>query len=444
MTYQQTLDYLFSQLPMFHRVGAAAYKADLTNTISLCEILGNPQHHFLSIHVAGTNGKGSVSHMMASILQESGLKVGLFTSPHLKDFRERIRINGKMIPKNVVTRFIESHKGDFSRISPSFFEMTAGLAFDHFSKNRVDIAVIEVGLGGRLDSTNVINPIVSVITNISFDHMQFLGDTLEKIAFEKAGIIKQQVPVVIGETHPQTEGLFKQVAESLQAPIVFADSIYRVTRWESDSPQRHEDTEGKSERVLQVSKFYRVSDSTGEVYPHIESPLLGNYQRKNIATVLAVRQALKQRRIPLDDKSILRGIKNVIRNTGFAGRWQVLSSNPLTICDTGHNESGLREVLEQIRQTPHHHLHFVFGVVNDKQIDHILTMLPREATYYFCKADIPRGMDAEELKQKAIQVGLLGESYPSVKRALEAASLKAGQDDLVFVGGSTFVVAEVV
>ncbi|MGE5425199.1 MAG: bifunctional folylpolyglutamate synthase/dihydrofolate synthase [Syntrophothermus sp.] len=431
MNYSQTIDYLFKKLPMFQRIGGAAYKADLTNTIRLCELLGNPQNSFRSIHVAGTNGKGSVSHMLASILQEAGLKTGLYTSPHLKDFRERIRINGKMIPKERVTSFVSRHKDDFEDIGLSFFEMTVGLAFDYFREEKVDIAVVEVGLGGRLDSTNVIRPMVSVITNISFDHMQFLGDTLEKIAKEKAGIIKPGVPVVIGETHPETEKVFILKSRKECADIYFADQHLKVL---------HSVLEFQDQQLI---RHLDISLGENTRYKYLRLPLPGNYQEKNVLTVLATCQII-WKNIDLTEQVIRSGLSRVILNTGLMGRWQVLGTNPLIICDTGHNEAGISQVLEQIRQTPYRHLHFVFGVVNDKEIGKILKLLLQDATYYFCKADIPRGLDAKVLKEKANAEGLQGEAYDSVNEALNAAKTAADDDDLIFIGGSTFVVAEVV
>jgi dihydrofolate synthase/folylpolyglutamate synthase len=431
MTYKETIDYLYVQMPMYQRIGAAAYKADLNNTLTICDLLGNPQHAFRSVHIAGTNGKGSTSHMLASILQEKGLKTGLYTSPHLTDFRERIRINGIKIPEEKVIRFVEKYKPEFEKIQPSFFEMTVGLAFDHFREEKVDIAIIEVGLGGRLDSTNVITPLLSVITNISFDHMQFLGDTLEKIAKEKAGIIKPGIPVVIGESQEDIRQIFIEKAREEQSEIVFADAEFtagKSSTWEPDTGMMCID-------IFRNNTIY---------LSNLESPLGGNYQKKNIVTVCAACEVLASRVEPVSADDIRIGILNVIKNTGFAGRWQILSRVPLTICDTGHNEAGLWEVLDQISRTPHENLHFVFGLVNDKEIDNILQMLPKDATYYFCKADIPRGLDSNELRIKAHGYGLTGEAFDSVKKALKAAHQDAGMKDLVFIGGSTFVVAEVV
>ncbi|MCX6243356.1 MAG: bifunctional folylpolyglutamate synthase/dihydrofolate synthase [Bacteroidetes bacterium] len=431
MTYSETLDYIYSHLPMYHRIGPAAYKADLNTTIAICNMLGNPQDSFRSVHIAGTNGKGSTSHLLASVLQECGFSVGLFTSPHLKDFRERIRVNGKMIPEEKVTGFIDKHKADFEKLNPSFFEMTAGLAFDFFREEKIDIGVIEVGLGGRLDSTNVITPLLSVITNISFDHMQFLGDTLEKIAREKAGIIKPSVPVVIGETQVEILHVFLEKARETGSEIFFADALFSLTGW-----KRKEDG--------QPAVLSGILKDNLPWLEEIVSPVTGNYQKKNILTLCAVCDILRKQGMDIPDEKIRSGIHNVIRNTGFSGRWQILSDLPLTICDTGHNEAGLKEVLTQITETPHRKLHFVFGVVNDKEIDPMLQMLPRTAIYYFCKADIPRGLDAEELRTKATEAGLEGDAFPSVKAAIAAARERAGKNDLVFIGGSTFIVAEAV
>ena len=428
MNYNQALDYMMQKLPMYYRIGPAAYRPDLTNTIQLCDLLGNPQHAFRSVHIAGTNGKGSVSNMLASILQENKMKVGLYTSPHLKDFRERVRINGKMIPELKVAEFITCYHKDLDRIGASFFEMTVGLAFDYFRQEKVDIAVIEVGLGGRLDSTNVITPLLSVITNISFDHMQFLGDTLVKIAGEKAGIIKPGVPVVIGETQKEVEQVFLDKAQAEGSPIYFSDQLFR----------------NKLRSSTQNGLLLDIFRNEELWIPELEVPMGGMYQQKNVVTAMGACEALSAAGIILSKEVIAAGIKNTLGNTGFAGRWQVLSRSPLTIADTGHNEGGLREVLSQIGSVPHERLHFVFGMVNDKDISHLLQMLPKTATYYFCKADIPRGLDAEELKQIAAAAGLTGNAYPSVREAVVAAQRSALPGDLVFIGGSTFVVAEAI
>jgi len=399
-SYADTIKYLFSQLPMYQRIGAAAYKADLQNTIDLCEVLGNPQNDFKSIHIAGTNGKGSVAHMLSSVLQESGRKVGLYTSPHYKDFRERVRINGKVISEEDVCAFVDKYKSDFERIEPSFFEMTVGLAFDHFKNENVDIAILETGMGGRLDSTNMVTPELSIITNIGLDHTQFLGDTLEKIAIEKAGIIKQGVPVLVGERQREIESLFKEIAANLNAPMHFAESA-----------------------VLGINSGYQI---------------------KNERTALAAVDILKDMGYGISERDIRNGLQYFVANTGFVGRWQLLSSSPMTICDAAHNEDGMQEVLRMLKGGSHEHLHFVFGTVNDKEIDNILQLLPKDATYYFCKADIPRALDANELMDKAAAFELSGELYTSVSEALKFAQMNAGVNDLVFVGGSSFVVAEVV
>jgi len=430
MNYQQTLEYLFSQLPMFQRIGSAAYKADLDNTIAICKLLGNPENKFKSIHVAGTNGKGSTSHMLASILQAAGLKVGLYTSPHLKDFRERIKIDNAFISEEHIVDFVEKYKDEFEKIQPSFFEMTVGLAFDYFANQKVDIAVIEVGLGGRLDSTNVITPQVSVITNISLDHTALLGKTIGKIAEEKAGIIKAGVPVIIGESEDHSKPVFEKKAKEQNTSIVFADEIYKPVN------VRH----SKNEKL-----FLKLDvEKNGEpAYKNLESELLGLYQQKNIATVLCVTDVLNKNGYKLSEENIREGIKNAISNTGLLGRWQILSEQPLVIADIAHNEAGIEAVLNQIKHTPHEHLHFVLGMVSDKDISKILYMLPKTAKYYFCKADIPRALPAFELSLEAKKVGLNGDVYACVQDAFIAAKQNASATDLVFIGGSTFTVAEV-
>ncbi|MEW6470379.1 MAG: folylpolyglutamate synthase/dihydrofolate synthase family protein [Bacteroidota bacterium] len=434
MNYSQTLDYLYSQLPMFHRIGAAAYKANLDNTIAICSLLGNPENKFRSVHVAGTNGKGSTSHLIASILQCAGYKVGLYTSPHLNDFRERIKINGKMIAKDAVIEFVRQYKDDFGKIKPSFFEWTVGLAFDHFAKSRVDIAVIEAGLGGRLDSTNVITPLVSVITNISYDHTALLGDTLEKIAHEKAGIIKKRVPVVIGETQKESAPVFIKKAKLENAPIVFADDFIGLKN------TRQVNRKGK----LFLSGQLALQHVKGKPFPLL-CELPGAYQAKNICTAVAAVHVLNSYLgIHLSQQAIAEGLEKVVSKTGLLGRWQVLQRKPLVIADTGHNEAGIKEVLEQIRKIPHKKLHIVFGAVNDKDISNILALLPKKAAYYFCQANIPRALDARVLAALAVQQGLKGNIYPSVRKAVKAAKTAAAKNDLVFIGGSTFVVAEAI
>lgn len=432
MNYKETLDYLFSQLPMFQRVGAAAYKPNLDNTYALLQLLDNPHKHFKSVHIAGTNGKGSVSHMLASVLQEAGYKTGLYTSPHLKDFRERIRIDGKMIPEDYVVEFVEKYREGFEKLEASFFELSVGMAFKYFEEEKVDIAILEAGMGGRLDSTNVVNPKLSVITNISYDHMAFLGDSLEKIASEKAGIIKRNIPLVIGELQEETEKVFIEKANEKNAPVSFADqniSIHTVEEITRD---------GESWYKIELSRGGRP------YLQDIQMPLTGFYQLKNLITALQASETLAQQAYKITPEAIRKGIAGVKENTGFTGRWLVLDKSPLTICDTGHNEEGIRSILSQIRSLSFDKLHIVWGMVNDKDIDKILRMMPKEATYYFCKADIPRGLDAAQLQKSAQIRGLRGESWPSVRQAVDAAKSAANGDDLIFIGGSTFVVAEVV
>lgn len=404
MTYQETTTWLFNQLPMFQMQGASAYKKDLTNTLLLVEHLQHPETKFKSIHVAGTNGKGSTSSMIASILQEAGYKVGLYTSPHLKDFRERIRINGEMISEAFVVDFVAQNKSFFEANQLSFFEMTVGLAFDYFAKEKVDVAVIEVGMGGRLDSTNIITPLVSVITNIGFDHTQFLGDTLPKIAAEKAGIVKSEIPVVIGEYSYETKPVFITKAKLENAPIYFAQDNPEVT---------------------------------------YECALLGDYQLHNKKTVLQTIQLL-QSKFKIEEKHIKLGLKNVVQNTGLLGRWQILKQKPFTVCDTAHNSHGLKIVLNQIQKHQFGKLHIVLGVVNDKDLDSILPLFPKNANYYFCKPNVPRGLESKILQQKATEFGLNGEVFNSVSEAYEEALKKATKSDFIYIGGSTFVVAEIV
>ena len=433
MDYAETLQYLYTQLPMFTRVGSSAYKADLTNTIELCKRLDNPQDKFKSVHIAGTNGKGSTSHMLAAVLQIAGYKTGLYTSPHLRDFRERVRINGEMISEQQVIDFVADHQKDFETISPSFFEMTVGLAFDIFAKEKVDIAVIEVGLGGRLDSTNIITPLLSVITNIGWDHMNILGDTLQLIAGEKAGIIKHGVPVIIGEYQPDIANIFLQKAAKEEADISFASDDFEV------KGERIKDN-GLSE-LLNIE----IKNNNSQLSTHnLQLDLTGSYQLKNIKTVLSAVEQLREQGFVITDEHLQIALRQVKKLTGLHGRWEVLNTDPLTICDTGHNPEGIKEVLKNIAATPYQHLHFVIGMVNDKDISKVLSMLPTDATYYFCRPDIPRGLEAENLKQQAADFGLHGEIYSDVKSAYQWAQKNAEKDDLVFVGGSTFVVAEVV
>lgn len=428
MTYRQCLEYLYSRLPMFHRIGPAAYKANLDNTIRIMQMLDNPERGFRCIHVAGTNGKGSTSHMLASILQEAGYKTGLFTSPHLKDFRERIRINGKMISRNKVVSFVERYRDGFESIQPSFFEWTAGLAFDHFRNSKVDIAVIETGLGGRLDSTNVVHPILSLITNVQWDHMNLLGNTLGKIATEKAGIIKPNTPVIIGTTHQETERIFESVAKKNKSAISFADQTYRIK------------PSGES-RAGEITEFDVIRNKK-TVIKRLKCGLAGSYQKHNIPLVLSAVELLKEQGIRVSEKELRQGFKNVKTNTGIRGRWEVISNKPITIADTAHNKDGITAIVNQLKRIKYKNLHLVLGAVNDKDITSMLALFPKNGTCYFCKPNIPRGLDAMELKKVAERVGLFGESYSSVKKALQAAQKKAKTTDLIYVGGSTFVVAE--
>ncbi len=430
MNYNETLNWLFQQLPMFQRVGQAAYKADLSNTIALLEALKNPQDSFRVIHVAGTNGKGSVSHMIASILQEAGFNTGLYTSPHLKDFRERIRINGEMISEEKVVAFVAENQKWLEDHKTSFFEMTVGMAYRHFQEEEVDFAVLETGMGGRLDSTNISNPVLSVITNIGYDHMAFLGDTLEKIAGEKAGIIKEGIPVVIGRKQPETKPVFEKAAQEKKAPLSYAEDHFEVKAVHT----AHQD-----------EKHYDIWLDDELFLEDLNSPLLGEYQVENIATALQSMKVLNDTGIVNIDKDTLaEGFVSTVANTGLKGRWTVLSTNPLTVVDTGHNTDGIRAVVQQLIKMDYEHLHFVFGMVSDKDRSPLLRLLPKNATYYFCKPDIPRGLDAEILKEEAAEFKLTGQSYISVTHAYSSAVNNAGPHDLVFVGGSTFVVAEII
>ena len=426
MTYNQTLDYLFSRLPMYQRIGAAAYKANLDNTYKIAELLGNPHKKLKCIHVAGTNGKGSSSHMIAAILQQAGYRTGLYTSPHLIDFRERIKINGQMIPKNEVTDFVEKYKKDFEEIEPSFFEWTVGLAFNYFAKEEVDVAVIEVGLGGRLDSTNIITPLVSLITNIGYDHMNLLGDTLPKIAAEKAGIIKAKVPVVVSQQQSDIYPVFNAKAHELKSPIEYADKRYKIIA--------HKHHLG----FLQVELFDK-KELCGSVY---SIDLTGSYQLKNLLGVLNTIDVLIQKGFVIEQKDIKKALSNTCKLTKFEGRWQTVSEKPLIIADTGHNEDGIEQVLANLKRYTFKQLHCVFGTVNDKEVEKILKMLPKNAIYYFVKASVPRALDSIELQKKAAVHKLNGNAYDSVEKGLKAAKKACKSGDLIFVGGSTFVVAD--
>ncbi|MRX65871.1 glutamate ligase domain-containing protein [Maribacter luteus] len=403
MTYKETLDWMFAQLPAYQQKGKVAYNGKMDNIRAFSTFLNHPETKFKSIHVAGTNGKGSSSHMLASILQEAGYKVGLYTSPHLKDFRERIKINGKTIRKKKVVGFIEKNKAFLEEYQLSFFEMTVGMALDFFASEKVDIAVVEVGLGGRLDSTNILNPEVALITNIGMDHLDMLGDTLGKIAKEKAGIIKEGIPVVVSEYQEEIAEVFHNVAVSKNAKVIFAEKV--------------------------IHKTFKTS-------------LLGNYQSKNVKGVLAVLTELKDYKIK--KKHIKSGLKHVVKNTGLLGRWQILNKKPFVVCDTAHNKEGLTYVTEQLAQQDFNELHMVLGFVKEKDLDSILPLFPKNAHYYFCKPNIMRGLDVEILVNKAKMHALKGESYNSVDKAFKAALKTAGKKDLIFIGGSTFTVAEVV
>ncbi|MDR1847912.1 MAG: bifunctional folylpolyglutamate synthase/dihydrofolate synthase [Bacteroidales bacterium] len=427
MNYKQTTEYLFRRLPMFQRIGGSAYKADLSNTVNLMNALNNPQNSFRSLHVAGTNGKGSTSHLLASILRQRGLNVGLHTSPHLVDFRERIRVNGVMCEEDFVVEFVDRNKDIIERIEPSFFELAVAMAFKYFEREKVDIAVIEVGMGGRLDSTNVITPLLSVITNIGFDHTQFLGTTLQRIATEKAGIIKPNIPVIIGQSQQETKQIFIDKT-SKDTPIIFADEALNVKNIRSN---------GKL--ILDIY-------SSGELkYKDISLPLCGDYQQKNIVTVIAAVEELNRQGFGITEEDLRLGIMNLQTNAPLYGRWQILNGCPMTICDTGHNEDGLRWVINQLNRLPHDTLRIVFGVVNDKDLSHIFPLLPPEAHYYLCKADIPRGLDVNTLHRQFKDTNrfLHYTSFPSVSAAYDAAAADATDRDVIFIGGSTFTVAAV-
>ena len=428
MTYSEALTYMYEQLPMFHRIGKSAYKANLDNALFLDNWFENPHNQYKTIHIAGTNGKGSVSHMLAGILHTAGYKTGLFTSPHLKDFRERIRVNGHMIPEVEVVDFIEKSKTVFDEVKPSFFEMTSALAFYYFAKVNVDVAIIEVGMGGRLDSTNIINPILSVITNIGLDHTEFLGDTLEKIAFEKAGIIKDNVPVVVGEHHPETWPVFEKVANEHKSNITLVDAIFKAEAIINNTDK-------------QSFNIYRNSNLFLE---NVELDLLGQYQQKNVCTVIAATEELKKQGLSIPDTAVYKALNETSLITGLQGRWQVLGHSPLIVCDTGHNKDGISWVVEQIKTVKYKKLHMVIGFVKDKDVTNILKLLPTDATYYFTNAQIPRALPADELKQLALSYHLQGNSYISVKEGLETAKKVADKEDFIFAGGSNFVVGEIV
>ncbi len=428
MTYTETLDFLYHSLPVFQHIGGSAYKPGFDNIVALEQELGEPHRRFRSVHVAGTNGKGSVSHMLAAVLQAAGYRTGLFTSPHLKDFRERIKVNGQMISEEEVVNFVEQHREAIDRIQPSFFEITTAIAFDYFAREQVDVAVIEVGMGGRLDSTNVIRPLASVITNISWDHAQFLGDTLEKIAGEKAGIIKEMTPVVIGESQIESQLTFITRAKECSAPILFADQLYRVV--------------DRQYVGVNQQQFTIESRLDGETFA-LTVDLLGDYQRKNILTVLTTLDVLNgSGGLTLPREAVVEGLASAAATTGLSGRWQVVDRAPLTVCDTGHNEGGLREIVAQIARQHYRKLYMVLGFVADKDLDKVLPLLPKDAHYLFTRAGIERALDEKLLAERAAAYGLLGETLPNVTAAVERARELASPEDMIYIGGSTFIVAE--
>lgn len=424
MTYDETVTYLFNCAPPFQQVGGAAYKEGLSTTIALDNHLGNPHKKFQTIHIAGTNGKGSTSHTLAAILQECGYKVGLYTSPHLVDFRERIKVNGKVASREYVIRFVQENKAFFEPLSPSFFELTTAMAFNYFAEQQVDVAVIEVGLGGRLDCTNIITPKLSIITNISFDHTQFLGNTLAEIAGEKAGIMKPGVPVVIGETTPETKKVFCEKAASIEAPLIFAEKEPQLL----------------SARQLSQGGFEYTTTSFGA----IKGELGGDYQKKNTNTVLTAIAKLRECGFSIKDDAVQRGFANVCSITGFTGRWQRIGESPRIVCDAGHNTGGIKYIVEQLERESKNHtaLRIIFGMVNDKDIAAVLAMMPVNAVYYFTQASIKRAMPADELMAKALPYGLKGNCYPTVQDALKSAKADSAASDFIFVGGSCFIVAD--
>lgn len=435
MNYPETLHYLYSRLPMFSSHGKGAIKPGLKNTIKFCQELGNPHEKFKSIHVGGTNGKGSTSHMLAAIFQEAGYKTGLYTSPHLRDFRERIRINGEMIAEMEVIQFVEAHQQYIEKLEPSFFEVTVALAFEYFSANQVEVAIIEVGLGGRLDSTNVIHPELSVISNISYDHMNILGNSLNEIASEKAGIIKYNVPVVISQRQDEVEDIFINKAFEMNSGLTFASDEWNIFRSQ---------TQNNSSGLLKLEIRQKTTiDNPVFSFDSLELDLTGSYQLKNLAGVLSAVKHLRLMDYQIDDQDVLSALRQVKKLTGLMGRWHTLNYNPLIICDTGHNEDGIREVMKNINLTPHKDLYMVIGMVEDKDISKILSLLPQRAFYYFCQPTIPRAKPANDLQLEAAKFGLTGTFYPTVQAAFDEAKKNAGNNDLIFIGGSTFVVAEI-
>ncbi|WP_316934362.1 bifunctional folylpolyglutamate synthase/dihydrofolate synthase [Hymenobacter sp. AT01-02] len=430
MTYRETLDFLYAQLPMFQRVGEAGYKPGLGNTEALAELTGHPEQQFRSVHVAGTNGKGSSSNLLAAVLQAAGYKVGLYTSPHLREFTERIKVNGQDVAPEYLVEWVERWWPSFAQVQPSFFEMCVALCFCYFAEQQVDVAVIEVGLGGRLDSTNIIRPLVSLITNISLDHQHLLGNTLPQIAAEKAGIIKGGVPAIVSQTQPEVEAVFVQKAAAESTTLLFADQRYHVELVAPPAP----DADAQLLRITREGMPY---------LDNVELALAGDYQRLNLPGVLAALDELRQQGFILPESAVREGLREVSRLTGFRGRWTIMGRRPLVVCDTGHNEAGLRFVTAQLAGLTYQKLHFVLGVVNDKDVSNMLKLLPRDATYYFCQATIPRALPATELAERAGAEGLQGIAYGPVPVAVAAARAAAGADDVVFIGGSTFVVAEI-
>ena len=430
MTYQETLVFLYEQLPMFQRVGAAGYKKGLGNTLALAEALGHPERQFRSVHVAGTNGKGSSSHLLAAVLQAAGYKVGLYTSPHLREFTERIRVNGLELAPEYLVEWVARWQPLFVEVEPSFFEMCVALAFAYFAEQRVDVAVVEVGLGGRHDSTNIITPLVSLITNISFDHQALLGNTLPEIAGEKAGIIKPGVPVVVSQSQPEVADVFRREATAKLAHLVFADQIYQA-RFTADTAL---ETSLRPLAITQHGRPYLANAELG---------LPGDYQQFNLPGVLATLDELRAQGFRITEAAVRTGLRQVTKLTGLRGRWSIIGRRPLVVCDTGHNAAGLTLVMEQLQRLPHERLHLVIGTVNDKDVAGMLALLPVSATYYFCAAAIPRALPAEDLQRQGAAAGLVGRAYSSVSEAVAAARDAAKAADVVFVGGSTFVVAEV-
>jgi len=427
MNYQETIDYLFARLPMFSRIGAAAFKKDLFNIQKLCDFLANPYKRFKSIHIAGTNGKGSVSHMLAAILQTAGYKTGLYTSPHLKDFRERIKIDGEMVSKEFIVDFTERIKPVSEKIEPSFFEITVAMAFEYFAAQEIDIAIIETGLGGRFDSTNIITPELSVITNIGWDHMNILGDSLEKIAFEKAGIIKQNIPIIVGEVLPQTDKVFEQAAREKKASLSIASDKRQLVNWQWK----------KHELIAEVAQQHRTDH---QVY-HLDLP--GIYQTKNLITVLEACSHLQQMGWNIEEQDIRTGLQHTKKLTGLHGRWEIIHVHPLIVLDVAHNVDGIKMLMEQVEVTDHDHLHIILGVVKDKELEKILALFPRLADYYFTQADIPRALNSHLLKEMATNAGLKGEIYPDVNEAIKTALSKATRHDMILICGSVFLVGEV-